>query len=335
VAERPLPDLSYLKGVRILALSADFKLMMLQCSPPIYLFDRSMTSSASSPRDLRKPVSRSISRTKQTGKTTSTKSIGLYDGNFLQNLIDHGVFPERYRFPNGQAPPKPDNWDEMNERMTRYRASLSPSRFTDGAHEEFAQADADANKEDQVTNHVVPMIQGKILDAECVSGKTPFKNLSPLTDGSLTPGNPDLYIGARPERLNRRIREDLSNQIEPSTHDDFPIAPNFFLAAKDPDGTLAVAGRQALYDGTLGERGQLSLESWHRDGSVFDNKALTITSMYYGGTLKLYSIHAAQRNGPDSEPEYYMHQIKAYAMTSNTDTFRKGASAFRNLRDYA
>lgn len=30
-----------------------------------------------------------------------------------------------------------------------------------------------------------------------------------------------------------------------------------------------------------------------------------------------------------------MRQIKAYAMTSDTDTFRKGASAFRNMRDYA
>ncbi|MCJ1312898.1 hypothetical protein MMC25_006574 [Agyrium rufum] len=113
------------------------------------------------------------------------------------------------------------------------------------------------------------------------------------------------------------------------------MAPNFFLAAKGPDGSLAVAGQQALYDAALGERGQISLESWGQDGTVFDNKAHTITSIYHGGQLKLYSMHAAPSNNPDNRPQYYMHQLHAYAMTGDADTFRKGAAAFRNLRDYA
>jgi hypothetical protein len=123
--------------------------------------------------------------------------------------------------------------------------------------------------------------------------------------------NPNLYCRSRPEQLNRQIREDLSDQIIPSTQDDLPIAPNFFLAAKGPDGSLAVAGRQALYDSTLGERGQLSLRSWGQDEPVFDNKAHTITSIYHGGQLKMYSIHAAQPNSPSSRPESYIHQTDA------------------------
>jgi hypothetical protein len=310
--------------------------MIPQYPEPIHPLDRTMSSSESSfrSRGRGRGGSGSTSKARRVTNTTSTKSTGPYDRDFQQNLIDGGVFPDRYRFPDGRAPPKPDNWEEMNRRATQYRASLSPSKFSDGAYEEFVQADADAKKEDQVTKSVIPVIEGKIRDAKCVSGKIPFRNLTHLTDGTLVPGNPDLYYGARPEQLNRRVRDDLGDQIIPSTQDDLPIAPNFFLAAKGPDGSLAVAGRQASYDATLGERGQLSLGSWGQDGQVFDNKAHTVTSVYHGGTLKMYSIHATQSNSPDVRSDYYMHQINAYAMTGDAETFRKGAAAFRNLRDY-
>jgi hypothetical protein len=66
-------------------------------------------------------------------------------------------------------------------------------------------------------------------------------------DSTLVPGNPDIYYGTRPEQLNRRVRDELSGHIIPSTQDDLPITPNFFLAAKGPDGSLTVAGRQASY----------------------------------------------------------------------------------------
>lgn len=77
----------------------------------------------------------------------------------------------------------------------------------------------------------------------------------------LTAAKPDLYCGACPEQLNRRVRDDLSSYIIPSTQDDLPITPNFFLAAKGPDGTAAVARRQTCYDGALGARGMNSLQS--------------------------------------------------------------------------
>jgi hypothetical protein len=332
LAEKGGPNISDLRGVRTSNSNCLLKLTLPEYPQPNHL---AMSSSESSFRGRRARGSQSTSKTRRTTNTTSTKSTGPYDRDFQQNLVDGGVYPDRYRFPDGRAPPKPDNWDEMNQRAMQYRASLSPSKFSDGAHEEFVQADADAKKEDQVTKSVIPIIEGRIRDAKCVSGKIPFRNLAPLTDGTLVPGNPDLYYGARPEQLNRRVRDDLSNQIIPSTQDDLPIAPNFFLAAKGPDGSLAVAGRQASYDATFGERGQVSLGLWEQDEKVFDNKAHTITSIYHGGQLKLYSVHAAQPNGLDTRPDYYMHQIKAFAMTSDTDTFRKGASAFRNLRDYA
>lgn len=145
---------------------------------------------------------------------------------------------------------------------------------------------------------------------------------------------PDLYYGARREQLNRQVRDELSDQIIPSTQHDLPIVPNFFLALKGPDGSIAVAGRQASYDGALGARAMHSLQSYGQDESVYDNNAYTITPIYHGGHLKIYTSHPAQPNGSGSRPEYYMTQLRSFAMTNTADTFRQGATAFRNARDW-
>lgn len=102
---------------------------------------------------------------------------------------------------------------------------------------------------------MIPVIEGKTADDKSVEGDILFTNLTPLTNNMLTAATPDLYYGARPEQLDRRVRDQLRGHIIPSTQDGLPIAPNFFLAAKGPNGTAAVARRQACYDGALGARG--------------------------------------------------------------------------------
>jgi hypothetical protein len=191
-----------------------------------------------------------------------------------------------------------------------------------------------AFKEDQVTKTAIPFIEGEITDAKCILGKIPFTNLDHLTDGTLVPGNPDLYYGARPEQLNRQVRDELSDQIIPSTQHNLPIVPNFFLAAKGPDGSIAVAGRQASYDGALGAKGIHSLQSYGQDEPAYKNNAYTVTTIYHDGTLKMYTSHPAHPNGPGSRPEYYMTQLRSFAMTDTADTFQQGATAFRNARDW-
>lgn len=106
----------------------------------------------------------------------------------------------------------------------------------------------------QVSESVVPIIEGKIADGNCRSGGIPFTNLDPLTDGTLKPGKADIYHGARVEQLSRKVRDELGGQIILSTQDDLPIAPNFFLAAKELDGSASVAKRQCCYNGALRER---------------------------------------------------------------------------------
>ncbi|KGQ01358.1 hypothetical protein PAAG_11936 [Paracoccidioides lutzii Pb01] len=90
------------------------------------------------------------------------------------------------------------------------------------------------------------------------------------------------------------------------------MAPNFFLEAKDPDGSLALATRQACYDGALGAQGMHALQSYQQDGSTYDNSAYTPTSTYHGGQLKLYTTHLIKPEGPGCRPEYIMTQLNTW-----------------------
>lgn len=76
------------------------------------------------------------------------------------------------------------------------------------------------------SDSVIPIIEGKVMDARCVAGGRPVRPL--------------------------------------------------FLAAKGPDGSLGIAGKQACYDGALGAIGIQSLQSYGETQPVYDN-AYTIT----------------------------------------------------------
>ncbi|EQL31109.1 hypothetical protein BDFG_06499 [Blastomyces dermatitidis ATCC 26199] len=289
----------------------------------------------SSHRRKRRAESPLSSTSRGTKATTRTSSTSAFSRNFQQHLIDHGVYPHGYEYPDGQRPEKPRNLQEINERLAQPRASLSPSGFSEEAFENFARADAHASKEKPVISSVIPIIDGDIGDHKCVGGDYPFGNLSPLTNGTLASGKPDHFYGARPEQLNHQIREDLSRHIVPSTQDDLPMVPNFFLEAKGPDGSLSVATRQACYDGALGARGMHSLQFYQQDGPTYDRNAYTLTSIYHGGTLKLYTTHIGKPKIPDRHPEYFMTQLRSYSLTDTSETFRQGACAYRNARDWA
>jgi hypothetical protein len=151
---------------------------------------------------------------------------------------------------------------------------------------------------------VIPIIEGKITDAKCVSGKVPFTNLDHLTDGTLVPGNPDLYLWSSARTTQPASPRRAQRPNHSFTQHDLPIAPNFFLAAKRLDGSIAVAGRQAGYDGALGARGIHSLQSYVQDEPAYNNNAYTVTSIYHGGQLKMYTSHPTQPSGPGNRPEY-------------------------------
>ncbi|KAM4063043.1 hypothetical protein HRG_010394 [Hirsutella rhossiliensis] len=279
--------------------------------------------------------SNSPSKSSATPNTTSTKSTGPYDRAFQQHLIDHDVLPHGYEYPDGRLPPEPENIAEIRQILAEPRRSLSPSQFTGDDFRKFERADTHAAKERDVIATVIPVLEGNTGDRKCVAGQVPFTNFDHLTDGSLVPGNPDLYYGAGPEQLERTIRRELSNLIIPSTQHDLPIVPNFCLEVKGPDGTLSVASRQASYHGALSARSIDRLRSYGHVEPRFDNRAYAITSIYYGGTLKMYTAHPIPPSAPDGRPGFVMTQIKTWGLTGDADIFRQGAAAYRNLRDWA
>ena len=67
------------------------------------------------------------------------------------------------------------------------------------------------------------------------------------------------------------------------------------MEVKGPDGSGAVAKRQACYDGAVGARGIHALRSFgvKDPKTVYDNNAYTITSAYHSatGTLQLFTTH--------------------------------------------
>ena len=272
------------------------------------------------------------SSTRPTTNTTRTKSTGAYDRAFHQHLVDNGVYPNAYEYLDGSVS-EPNNLEDLTRMLAQPRPSLSPSRFTDREFKELSRADAHASKEKQVSEMVIPIIEGKISDGQCRSGGIPFTNLDPLTDGTLKPGNPDVYYRARPKQLNRIVREELGRRIIPSTQHDLPIAPNFFLAVKGPDGSAAVAKRQACYDGALGARGMHSLQSYGQGNSVYNN-ASTITSIFHNGQLQMYTSYITPSSNPGARPEHHMTQVNAWGLTGNLETCRDGLRAYRNGRDW-
>ncbi|KAL8765915.1 MAG: hypothetical protein Q9209_007158 [Squamulea sp. 1 TL-2023] len=264
-----------------------------------------------------------------TVKTSHRKS-SAYHHDFEQHLMDHGIHPNN-------RTQKPHNWEEIQRKMAQPRPSLSPSTFSNGAFETFQQANDEALTEAIVMRKPFPIISG---DADIPSaGELLFGNLKPLTDGTLVDAKPDFYDGARPAQIDRQIRAELGSYITPSAQHQAPALPNFFTEVKGPDGSGAVAKRQACYDGVMGTRGVNEFRAYGVDKpeTVYDNNAYTITSTYHSatGTLQVYTIHSTKPTDPENHPEYYMTQLRSFAMTDTAERFREGAGAFRNARDWA
>lgn len=215
------------------------------------------------------------------------------------------------------------------------RSSLSPSKFSDGAFKTFRESNARAKDEDDVLANVIPTILGPSQTTHASARNTLFGNLELLTDKTIVPAKLDLYDGAYPEELDRSIRNELASRIIPSTMEDKLMAPNFFLEVKGPDSSAAVVARQARYDGAIGSRAINSLQNYGREEPQYDGQAYTYSSIYHDGILKLCAHHVTTPTTEGQRSEYHMTQVDTWGMTGNIDSFRRGATAFRNARDLA
>ncbi|KLJ06054.1 hypothetical protein EMPG_10498 [Blastomyces silverae] len=318
------PDLYDLRGLTLLTLS-QYPVNMNSSRSP----SSSRRPSSNLPNQSVDAACQSTRRNSTTTTTTERKS-SAYDANFEQVLIDHGAYPVGYDYPDDHFP-LPNNWDEILQRVARRRPSLSPSRFSETDFRKFNRADARALGEKKVMSSVFPIICGD-ADIPFEEDKL-FGNLEPFADGIVN-AKPDFYDGAHAAQLDHRVRSELNSYITPSTQHDALILPNFFAEAKGPDGSTAVAKRQALYDGTLGARAMLQLLSYGKE-LAYDGNAYVITSTYHDGVLKLYTIHPTASTDPGRDTDYHMTQLRSFALTDTPDSFRQGVSAFRNARDWA
>jgi hypothetical protein len=267
--------------------------------------------------------------TSGTTKTTKTKKSTPYNRDFDLHLTDNNIHPV-------YASQEPD-LEETMAAIVLPRPSLSPSQFSDGTFKAFRRANALAKDENDVMANVMPTILGTHQPSQASARNTVFKNLAPLTDGTIVPAAPDIYYGAHPEELCRPVLDALGPHIIPSTMQDKPLAPNFFVEVKGPDGSAAVATRQARYDGAVGSRAMHSLKNYGEEEPKYDNEAYTYSSTYHGGTgtLHLYAHHTTAPTSEGGRPEYHMTKIRGFDMTDTRETFVQGATAFRNARDLA
>ncbi|KAK7408620.1 hypothetical protein QQX98_009184, partial [Neonectria punicea] len=183
--------------------------------------------------------------------------------------------------------------------------------------------------------NVIPTILGPSQASRYCARNTVFANLEPLTDDTIAAPKPDIYYGAYPEQLARSARNELAGHIMPSTMLDKPMAPNFFMEVKGPDGKAAVATRQARYDGAVGSRAMHSLQNYGAEEPQYDGKAHAFSSTYHNGQLQLFAHHVTAPTTEGGPPEYHMTQVDTWGMTGNPRTFMEGARALRNTLDLA
>jgi len=159
-----------------------------------------------------------------------------------------------------------------------------------------------------------------------------FEQFVQLEEGELKQAQPDYYFGSPPEQLKEEVRDEIGEFVIPSTLTRLPILPNYFLEAKGPDGSLTVAARQACFDNVHGARGIQKAIAYAK-GEAFDNKAYTISGIYHGGHLRLYTHYPAKPNGTETTPHYWMHQLCSFSMVNTKKVHVQGLAALRNAAD--
>ncbi|KAB8356461.1 hypothetical protein FH972_024044 [Carpinus fangiana] len=272
----------------------------------------------------------SRSGTTRTSSASHTGRTSAYDPAFEGCLVASGVLYEGHG-----AATEPANFDQIKEYLGRRRASLAG--FSKEDLIEFKSQNQNAKSEAGVMSTVFQTIIGR---SDIPSQQNvPFGNLAPLTKENLTTPQPDFFDGSRPEEIDKIIRDALGLYIIPSTDASNPVLPNFFAEGKGSKGSAEVCKRQACYAGVIGARAMHKLRSYVNLDTAIDGNAYTICATYMGGPgiqfLTLYATHITASNNPEIPLEYYMTQLRSFAMTDSWETCRDGIQAAQNAREWA
>ena len=216
--------------------------------------------------------------------------------------------------------------------LVQPRASLSPSRSSDASYKSFVRAVRDVENEDEVMSRVFPRTIA--TERPPSSQNVQFGHINPLAP-KIVVAKPDYYEGNRPGPGNRNIRERLDRSIVPSSRKELPFLPTFFLEAKGPDGTIAVAERQIRHDRALGARAIHSVQYLGRR-EKYNGKAHTASAILHGkGHLDMFTHHLTQPRGHGTPVHTHMTPIGSWSLTNSPQTLREGRTALRNSSEKA
>ncbi|KAL3446779.1 hypothetical protein BJX65DRAFT_278583 [Aspergillus insuetus] len=172
-----------------------------------------------------------------------------------------------YRDSHGRRPDPPKNLKTARKRLARTRRPVTPSSL-ERMFDEFEEADDRVCCEQEVMESIMPLIEGpdKSANREHAGGLL-YGNLAPLANAKLCKANPYRYYGSHPDKLDKKVRERLSDKIVPSRRKHLPILPNFFVEIKGPGGSGIVAKRQVRCYGALEARGMHALRTYRARGT--------------------------------------------------------------------
>ena len=282
-----------------------------------------------------KSIDGGSSKTRKTNvsSTSSDRRISAYMPGFEQNIVSGGVVLPGYRQLCGSIT-RPENYQELRDVMGEYRPSLSPTLYSEVKFEEYQNDVYRSTNEAELLTNAWPTLNGK---TNAPTGMNRSFDMTPLTDGTIVDPKPDVFYGASYSRIDPRVRDNLAPYILASSNPRVPAAPNFFAEIKGPRGTGDVALLQTGYNGAVGARAYECLERYGEKDIeiVFTSNAFTIATTFDGHLLRIFSVHTPPPAEAGGQTQYVLCQLRSFAMTDTPETFRAGATAYRNLRDWA
>lgn len=213
------------------------------------------------------------------------------------------------------------------------RLSLVP--FNQEAHSEFkAETTSQRTKVAAMSYFAYEIASDKGMPFIHSTMSLEFSNLHPLFE-RIVPARPGIFDGAHRDALDAEIKAALTQYIIPSNQAQAPLLPNFFVELRTRDESPSFAYNHAIYNGVLGARGVLHLQSYGLGGLVFDGNAYTITCTYCDGLLRLYAVFPAASASPKRLVDYHVTQIGGWDLMGSLTQFVAGVCAFRHLRQWA
>lgn len=111
-----------------------------------------------------------------------------------------------------------------------------------------------------------------------------FTNLTLITKNATLILRPNLFDGAHPDTVDKKVWTDLKHVIILIIEGRVPIALNFFLEISGGDEPLKVLEAQLILNGAHGAHIIYALQNYGSEKSTFDDNAYTFSEVYIAVT---------------------------------------------------